>query len=46
VQDPAHPLLASSPAFPDAACESCHHAHASLDDVWVQFYPTLRKLIK
>jgi hypothetical protein len=46
VQDPAHPLHASSPAFPDADCESCHHAHASLDDVWVQFYPTLRKLIK
>jgi hypothetical protein len=46
VQDPLHPLLASSPAFADDACESCHHAHASLDDVWVQFYPTLRKLIK
>jgi hypothetical protein len=46
VQDPAHPLHASSPAFADADCESCHHAHASLDDVWVQFYPTLRKLTK
>jgi hypothetical protein len=46
VNDPKHPLLASSPAFADTDCESCHHAHASLDDVWVQFYPTLRKLIK
>ena len=46
VNDPSHPLLASSPAFPDDKCESCHQAHASLDNVWVQFYPTLRKLIK
>jgi Cytochrome P460 len=46
VSDPSHKLLASSPAFPDAACESCHQAHASLDNVWVQFYPTLRKLLK
>ncbi|MCA6120457.1 cytochrome P460 family protein [Bradyrhizobium sp. WSM 1704] len=29
-------------AFPDEACESCHRAHANLDNVWVQFYPTLR----
>ena len=46
VNDPPHPLHASSPAFPDDQCESCHQAHASLDNVWVQFYPTLRKLIK
>jgi hypothetical protein len=46
LNDPSHKLPASSPAFPDAACESCHQAHASLDNVWVQFYPTLRKLIK
>ena len=46
VNDPSHPLHASSPAFPDDKCESCHQAHASLDNVWVQFYPTLRKLIK
>jgi Cytochrome P460 len=46
LNDPTHTLHASSPAFPDAACESCHQAHASLDNVWVQFYPTLRKLIK
>lgn len=39
-------VLASAPAFPDRACESCHRQHASMDNVWVQFYPTLRKLIK
>jgi hypothetical protein len=46
LNDPTHTLHASSPAFPDADCESCHHDNASLDNVWVQFYPTLRKLIK
>ena len=46
LNDPQHVLHTSSPAFPDADCESCHQAHASLDNVWVQFYPTLRKLIK
>jgi hypothetical protein len=42
--DPADPskVRASARAFPDAACESCHRAHASTDNVWVQFYPTLR----
>jgi hypothetical protein len=46
LNDPKHILHTSSPAFPDEKCESCHQAHASLDNVWVQFYPTLRKLIK
>jgi hypothetical protein len=46
LHDPLHVLHASRPAFADAACESCHQEHASLDNVWVQFYPTLRKLIK
>jgi hypothetical protein len=32
-------------AAADADCESCHRAHAGLDNVWVQVYPTLRKLI-
>jgi hypothetical protein len=32
----------AAPAFPDAACENCHHEHASKDNVWVQFYPVLR----
>jgi Cytochrome P460 len=45
-QDPEHRLNATSPAFDDEACESCHKAHASKDNVWVQFYPTLRKLTK
>jgi hypothetical protein len=29
-------------AFPDANCYQCHRQHASVDNVWVQFYPTLR----
>jgi hypothetical protein len=42
--DPQHILHASSPAHPDKDCESCHEAH-NKDNVWVQFYPTLRKLL-
>lgn len=43
--DPADPskVRASARAFPDQACESCHRQHASKDNVWVQFYPTLRQ---
>ncbi len=46
--DPTDPskVRASASAFPDDMCESCHKQHASRDDVWVQFYPTLRKLIR
>jgi hypothetical protein len=46
--DPADPskVRASAPAFPDQVCEACHRQHASMDNVWVQFYPTLRKLVK
>ncbi len=33
-------------AFPDNACYQCHIEHASTDNVWVQFYPVLRKYIK
>lgn len=29
-------------AFSDDACEVCHRLHASIDNVWVQFYPALR----
>jgi hypothetical protein len=29
-------------AKPDAACYQCHLKHASVDNVWVQFYPALR----
>jgi len=31
-------------AFPDKACYNCHADHADEDNVWVQFYPTLRHL--
>jgi hypothetical protein len=27
---------------PDAAAAACHQLHASIDNVWVQFYPALR----
>jgi len=45
--DPTDPskIAASAPAFPDGACQNCHRAHASLDNVWVQFYPTLRSVL-
>jgi hypothetical protein len=35
-------VLASATAFPDEDCANCHQRHASIDNVWVQFYPTLR----
>jgi hypothetical protein len=31
-------------AFKDATCFECHKQHADDDNVWVQFYPTLRDL--
>jgi hypothetical protein len=34
--------LPSAAAFPDQACANCHQRHASIDNVWVQFYPALR----
>lgn len=37
-------LLAEAKAFPDSDCYSCHKAHAGDDNVWVQFYPTLRRV--
>jgi hypothetical protein len=45
--DPNDPskVLPSSGAFGDAACARCHRQHASMDNVWVQFYPTLKKLL-
>jgi Cytochrome P460 len=45
--DPNDPskVRPSAPAFPDQACYNCHRQHASMDNVWVQFYPTLRKLL-
>jgi hypothetical protein len=46
--DPADPskVRASAPAKPDECCETCHRQHASKDNVWVQFYPILRKVLK
>jgi hypothetical protein len=35
-------VLASAAAFPDQACANCHQLHASIDNVWAQFYPALR----
>lgn len=36
------PDKAAATAFRDGACYDCHLKHADLDNVWVQFYPTLR----
>lgn len=33
---------ASASPRPDMRCADCHRQHASKDNVWVQFYPTLR----
>ncbi len=35
-------VLASAAAFADETCANCHRLHASIDNVWVQFYPALR----
>jgi Cytochrome P460 len=43
--DSQHVLHPSAPAAEDSACEACHRVNASIDHVWVQFYPTLRKLL-
>lgn len=34
---------ATAKAFPDAACYQCHLQHADDDNVWIQFYPILRR---
>jgi hypothetical protein len=39
-------ILSQAPAFADGQCFDCHLQHASLDNVWVQFYPTLRRLLE
>jgi hypothetical protein len=46
--DPAHRTqpVAATAAEPDAMCYACHKAHGLRDNVWVQFYPTLRDLLK
>jgi hypothetical protein len=43
--DPQDTLHPSAAAHDDTECYDCHKAHASKDNVWVQFYPTLRKLL-
>jgi Cytochrome P460 len=37
---------ATAKAFPDSACYQCHLKHAEDDNVWVQFYPSLRMYTK
>jgi Cytochrome P460 len=37
-------LLPEARAAPNVACYDCHKAHAGDDNVWVQFYPTLRRI--
>jgi hypothetical protein len=44
--DPSPVLAPSAKAHEDVECYDCHKAHAHPDNVWVQFYPTLRKLTK
>lgn len=36
-------LADSARAFPKSQCYNCHHQHALDDNVFVQFYPVLRK---
>ena len=38
------PTKKTASAFRDAACYDCHLKHADVDNVWVQFYPTLRSM--
>ena len=42
--DPSKPPSSAAP-FPKEVCYDCHLVHASRDNVWVQFYPTLRKVL-
>jgi hypothetical protein len=44
--DPSRKLLASATAQTDKECETCHKQHASKDNVWVQFYPILRDVLR
>ncbi len=39
-------ILPTASAFGDKVCYECHLEHASTDNVWVQFYPVLRKFQK
>ncbi|MBY5560564.1 cytochrome P460 family protein [Rhizobium leguminosarum] len=39
------PIEAAVP-LADQACHACHQRHAGPDNVWVQFYPQLRRWLK
>ena len=39
---PGGKLLSTAKAQPNKTCYECHKQHAADDNVWVQFYPTLR----
>jgi len=43
-KDPGGPPMATAKAHDDSTCYECHREHADRDNVWVQFYPTLRDL--
>jgi hypothetical protein len=43
--DPNAVMQASAKAHDNRECFACHELHADKDNVWVQFYPTLRKLL-
>ena len=43
--DPNAVMQASAEAHNDRDCFACHKLHGYKDNVWVQFYPTLRKLL-
>jgi hypothetical protein len=38
-------MAASAKAHKDSDCYVCHKLHGFKDNVWAQFYPTLRKLL-
>ena len=42
--DPNSTLETAVKPDPSGFCQACHARHASKDNVWKQFYPTLRKL--
>jgi Cytochrome P460 len=43
--DPSPVMAPSAKAHEDSECYDCHKLHGYKDNVWVQFYPTLRKLL-
>ena len=43
--EPSPVMAPSAKAHEDVECYDCHKAHARPDNVWVQFYPVLRKVL-